>query len=77
MADDAYDDLPMAGAEEEVDDVMKDELDEEGEEVDYSSSPVAMKVGEEKEIGKQGLRKRLLKEGEGWDRPESGDEVQG
>uniref|UniRef100_A0A0E0P7R0 peptidylprolyl isomerase n=1 Tax=Oryza rufipogon TaxID=4529 RepID=A0A0E0P7R0_ORYRU len=76
MADDAYDDLPMAGAEEEVDDVMKDELDEEGEEVDYSSSPVAMKVGEEKEIGKQGLRKRLLKEGEGWDRPESGDEVQ-
>lgn len=76
MADDAYDDLPMAGAEEEVDDVMKDELDEEGEEVD-SSSPVAMKVGEEKEIGKQGLRKRLLKEGEGWDRPESGDEVQG
>jgi FK506-binding protein 4/5 len=76
MADDAYDDLPMAGAEEEGDDVMKDELDEEGEEVDYSSSPVAMKVGEEKEIGKQGLRKRLLKEGEGWDRPESGDEVQ-
>lgn len=73
MADDAYDDLPMAGAEEEVDDVMKDELDEEGD----SSSPVAMKVGEEKEIGKQGLRKRLLKEGEGWDRPESGDEVQG
>ncbi|KAK1295095.1 70 kDa peptidyl-prolyl isomerase [Acorus calamus] len=35
-----------------------------------------LKVGEEKEIGKQGLKKKLLKEGEGWDTPEAGDEVQ-
>ncbi|KAG6494055.1 70 kDa peptidyl-prolyl isomerase-like [Zingiber officinale] len=34
-----------------------------------------MKVGEEKEIGKQGLKKKLVKEGEGWDHPETGDEV--
>ncbi|PKI67367.1 hypothetical protein CRG98_012237 [Punica granatum] len=36
----------------------------------------ALKVGEEKEIGKQGLKKKLLKEGEGWDYPENGDEVE-
>lgn len=36
-----------------------------------------LKVGEEKEIGKQGLKKKLLKEGQGWDTPESGDEVEG
>lgn len=36
-----------------------------------------LKVGEEKEIGKQGLRKKLVKEGEGWDQPEAGDEVEG
>uniref|UniRef100_A0A0D3H2C5 peptidylprolyl isomerase n=1 Tax=Oryza barthii TaxID=65489 RepID=A0A0D3H2C5_9ORYZ len=35
-----------------------------------------LKVGEEKEIGKQGLRKKLLKEGEGWETPEVGDEVE-
>ncbi|GMP90272.1 hypothetical protein CsSME_00041475 [Camellia sinensis var. sinensis] len=38
-------------------------------------SPI-MKVGEEKEIGKLGLKKKLLKEGEGWDTPENGDEVE-
>ncbi|KAJ4838880.1 70 kDa peptidyl-prolyl isomerase [Turnera subulata] len=37
---------------------------------------VALKVGEEKEIDKQGLKKKLLKEGEGWDTPDSGDEVE-
>lgn len=36
-----------------------------------------LKVGEEKEIGKNGLKKKLLKEGEGWDNPSSGDEVEG
>ncbi len=36
-----------------------------------------LKVGEEKEIGKQGLKKKLLKEGEGWDTPDNGDEVEG
>lgn len=36
-----------------------------------------LKVGEEKEIGKEGLKKKLLKEGEGWETPENGDEVEG
>ncbi|XP_072972118.1 70 kDa peptidyl-prolyl isomerase-like [Typha angustifolia] len=35
-----------------------------------------LKVGDEKEIGKQGLTKKLVKEGEGWDTPEVGDEVE-
>ncbi|CAL0304550.1 unnamed protein product [Lupinus luteus] len=35
-----------------------------------------LKVGEEKEIGKLGLKKKLLKEGQGWDNPEVGDEVE-
>lgn len=35
-----------------------------------------LKVGEEKEIGKMGLKKKLLKEGEGWDRPINGDQVE-
>ncbi|CAL5416865.1 unnamed protein product [Camellia sinensis] len=34
------------------------------------------KVGEEKEIGMDGLKKKLLKEGEGWDTPTKGDEVE-
>lgn len=34
------------------------------------------KVGEEKEIGKQGLKKKLLKEGAGFDTPDNGDEVE-
>lgn len=35
-----------------------------------------MKVGEEKEIGNKGLKKKLLKEGEGWDTPSTGDQVE-
>nr|POE91608.1 peptidyl-prolyl cis-trans isomerase fkbp65 [Quercus suber] len=37
-----------------------------------------LKVGdrEEKEIGNKGLKKKLLKEGEGWDTPTTGDEVE-
>ncbi|KAG0502738.1 hypothetical protein HPP92_002810 [Vanilla planifolia] len=35
-----------------------------------------LKVGEEKEIGKEGLKKKLLKEGQGWETPEVGDEVE-
>ncbi|KAL5542794.1 hypothetical protein UlMin_010504 [Ulmus minor] len=38
-------------------------------------SPI-LKVGEEKEIGKNGLKKKLVKEGEGWETPSSGDEVE-
>ena len=36
-----------------------------------------LKVGEEKEIGKNGLKKKLVKEGEGWETPANGDEVEG
>lgn len=50
-----------------------EEMDED---FDPDENPI-LKVGEEKEIGKQGLKKKLLKEGEGWDTPESGDEVEG
>ncbi|XP_039125187.1 70 kDa peptidyl-prolyl isomerase-like isoform X1 [Dioscorea cayenensis subsp. rotundata] len=40
------------------------------------NEPPALKVGEEKEIGKDGLKKKLVKEGEGWETPEVGDEVE-
>lgn len=36
-----------------------------------------LKVGDEKEIGKDGLKKKLLHEGQGWENPNSGDEVEG
>lgn len=49
---------------------MNDEMDFAGDE------PPVMKVGEEKEIGNEGLKKMLLKEGDGWDTPENGDEVE-
>ena len=35
-----------------------------------------MKVGDEKEIGKNGLKKMLVKEGKGWETPATGDEVE-
>ncbi|XP_078432419.1 70 kDa peptidyl-prolyl isomerase-like [Wolffia australiana] len=56
-------DLPSGGLNEEM---MED----------FPDDNPAIKVGEEKEIGKQGLKKKLVKEGEGWDTPEAGDEVQ-
>nr|CAB3481511.1 unnamed protein product [Digitaria exilis] len=60
--------MPPVGADEMMgDDEMGDFGGDEG--------PV-MKVGEEKEVGKQGLKKKLLKEGEGWETPEVGDEVE-
>ncbi|KAJ9169812.1 hypothetical protein P3X46_017962 [Hevea brasiliensis] len=46
------------------------------EDMDLPNDSPILKVGEEKEIGKQGLKKKLLKEGEGWDTPEKGDEVE-
>ncbi|XP_062192359.1 70 kDa peptidyl-prolyl isomerase-like [Phragmites australis] len=61
-------DMPAPGA----DDLMGD--DEMGG-FGGDEGPV-MKVGEEKEVGKQGLMKKLLKEGEGWETPEVGDEVE-
>lgn len=58
--------FPAAGEE------MNEDAMDFGDEV----SPV-MKVGEEKEIGKQGLKKKIIKEGTGWDTPDVGDEVEG
>ncbi|XVF32109.1 hypothetical protein REPUB_Repub17cG0053700 [Reevesia pubescens] len=46
------------------------------EDMDLPDESPILKVGEEKEIGKQGLKKKLLKEGEGWEYPETGDEVE-
>ncbi|XP_059289990.1 peptidyl-prolyl cis-trans isomerase FKBP62-like [Lycium ferocissimum] len=46
------------------------------EDMDLPEDSPMMKVGEEKEIGNQGLKKKLVKEGEGWDTPEPGDEVE-
>lgn len=45
-------------------------------EEDEVMSP-SFKVGEEKEIGKNGLKKKLIKEGEGWETPNTGDQVEG
>ena len=44
---------------------------------DFDMPDSFMKVGEEKEIGKEGLKKKLVKEGEGFDTPDNGDEVEG
>ncbi|XP_073058184.1 peptidyl-prolyl cis-trans isomerase FKBP62-like isoform X2 [Primulina eburnea] len=46
------------------------------EDMDMPEESSYMKIGEEKEIGNQGLKKRLVKEGEGWDTPDNGDEVE-
>ncbi|XP_074563244.1 70 kDa peptidyl-prolyl isomerase-like [Curcuma longa] len=59
-------DMPMPSGEDMMDEGMMDLPDD---------GPV-LKVGEEKEIGKEGLKKKLVKEGEGWDMPEVGDEVE-
>lgn len=47
------------------------------EDMDLPDESPILKVGEEKEIGNQGLKKKLVKEGEGWEYPEIGDEVEG
>lgn len=47
------------------------------EDMGLPDDPPILKVGEEKEIGNQGLKKKLLKEAEGWDTPDNGDEVEG
>lgn len=53
----------------------QDDLDEEPGEVIESAPP--LKVGEERELGSFGLKKKLLKDGHGWETPELGDEVTG
>ncbi|CAG7872428.1 unnamed protein product [Brassica rapa] len=65
MADDFDMEIPAEEAEE-----MDLDLED-----DAESDP-SLKVGEEKEIGKSGLKKKLVKEGEKWDTPENGDEVE-
>uniref|UniRef100_A0ACD5ZG38 Uncharacterized protein n=1 Tax=Avena sativa TaxID=4498 RepID=A0ACD5ZG38_AVESA len=47
-----------------------------GEDDDAGYGAAAMKPGDERGIGKEGLRKKLLKEGEGSERPGAGDEVE-
>ncbi|KAF5746276.1 peptidyl-prolyl cis-trans isomerase FKBP62-like [Tripterygium wilfordii] len=47
-----------------------------GDGLDLPDESPILKVGEEKEIGKEGLKKKLVKEGEGWDTPDNGDEVE-
>lgn len=52
--------------------IEDDEEEEEGEEVE-SAPP--LKVGEEREIGSNGLKKKLIKRGLNWETPQFGDEV--
>ncbi|RRT46966.1 hypothetical protein B296_00039455, partial [Ensete ventricosum] len=60
-------DFDLPGSEEAVDDGLMDLPDEDP----------SFEVGDEKEIGKQGLKKKLVKKGDGWETPEAGDEVEG
>ena len=53
------------------------QAEEMSEDFDLPDDSPILKVGEEKEIGKHGLKKKLLKEGEGLNYPEVGDEVEG
>lgn len=58
--------------------VNNDEMDMDMDNDDFAGGddvPV-LKVGAEKEIGKTGVMKKLLQEGEGWERPSKGDEVE-
>lgn len=50
---------------------------EDDEFIDGDEAVSFMKVGEEKEIGNQGLKKKLIKDGLGFDFPDVGDEVEG
>ncbi|KAG9446021.1 hypothetical protein H6P81_012149 [Aristolochia fimbriata] len=50
--------------------------EEMNEEMDLGDDNPSLEVGEEKEIGKQGLKKKLVKKGEGWETAENGDEVE-
>ncbi|GLJ43337.1 hypothetical protein SUGI_0900200 [Cryptomeria japonica] len=62
------DDLEISDAE-EIDD---DDDEEEGDELE-SAPP--MEVGEEKEIGRFGLKKKIIRAGKNYQTPENGDEV--
>lgn len=58
-----------------VSEIEDDEDDEEPGEVIESAPP--LKVGEERELSISGLKKKLLKLGQGWETPELGDEATG
>lgn len=58
--------------------VDNDEMDMDMDNDDFAGGddvPV-LKVGEEKQIGKTGVNKKLLQEGQGWETPSKGDEVE-
>ena len=62
-------DLDLAGAGEPGPDSMQED-----DEISYAPQ----KEGEEKDLSKDGgVKKLLVKAGEGWDMPETGDEVSG
>ncbi|KAL2469447.1 Peptidyl-prolyl cis-trans isomerase FKBP65 [Abeliophyllum distichum] len=65
------DDFEFPGA---GNDAAYDEMGMDG--MDLPVGNQTLKVGEEREIGDNGLRKKLLKEGEGWENPSSRDEVE-
>lgn len=65
-------DIPTAGKFNETD--GEDAI---GDDMDAPEGGAGGKVGEEKEIGKDGLNKKILNEGDGWDTPINGDEVEG
>lgn len=56
----------------DIEDEGGEEDEEPGEEVE-SAPP--LKVGQEREIGSNGLRKKLIKSGANWETPQFGDEV--
>ncbi|MCH96500.1 peptidyl-prolyl cis-trans isomerase FKBP65-like, partial [Trifolium medium] len=61
--------------EEDFDLPTESEMEMPGEEEEEMMSPIH-KVGEEKEIGNNGLKKKLVKEGQGWESPDIGDQVE-
>lgn len=71
------DDFEFPSAGNVNDDDVEDEMMDIPPEVGNDPVSPIIKVGEEKEIGKNGLKKKLVKEGEGWETPGSGDEVEG
>ncbi|KAL3716147.1 hypothetical protein ACJRO7_007850 [Eucalyptus globulus] len=64
----------MAG--EDFDIPPADEMNEDFDLPDDDDDAPVMKAGDEKEIGKQGLKKKLVKEGDAWETPDNGDEVE-
>lgn len=54
---------------------LSDIDDEEEEPGEVIESAPPLKVGDERELGNSGIKKKLLKNGVGWETPEFGDEV--